>query len=247
MNRLSRIAPGSPQRPRLPRRSQLLVGVLCAALGFALAVQVHTTRSQPGLAGARQEDLVRILDDLTACGERLSAEADTLRATRDRLAAGGDQSNAAIDEARQRAATLGILAGTAPATGSGVVLTVTDPQSTVRSDVLLDALEELRDAGAEAVAISGVRVGASTYLVDRDGGIEVDGRVLRSPYVFEVIGDASTLAAAMDIPGGVLDTVRRRPGAAATVDQRQRVDITALRPLPSPRYARPAADPNAGG
>lgn len=237
----------SVRRPTLRRRSQALVGLLCAALGFALAVQVHTTRSQPVLASARQEDLVRILDDLTARGERLRGEADSLSATRDRLTAGDDQSSAAIEEARQRAETLGILAGTVAATGPGVVLTVTDPQGSVRGDVLLDALEELRDAGAEAIAISGVRVGASTYLVDRDGGVEVDGRVLRPPYRFQVVGDPPTLAAAMDIPGGVGDTVRRRPGATASVEQQPRVDITALRPLPTPRYARPAADPNKPG
>lgn len=67
-----------PSRTRgpLPRRSQLLVGLLCAALGFALAVQVHTTRSTPSQATARPEDLVRILDDLTARGDRLRAEGD---------------------------------------------------------------------------------------------------------------------------------------------------------------------------
>src|SRR5674536_385643 len=116
-----------PRRPRgpLPRRSQLLVGLLCATLGFALAVQVHTTRSTPSLATVRPEDLVSILDDLTARGDRLRAEADSLTATRDRLTAGGQESTAAVDEARQRADALGILAGTVPATGPGIVLTIT--------------------------------------------------------------------------------------------------------------------------
>jgi uncharacterized protein YlxW (UPF0749 family) len=232
-----------PSRARgpLPRRSQLLVGLLCATLGFALAVQVHTTRSTPSLAAARPEDLVSILDDLTARGDRLRAEADSLTATRDRLTAGGQESTAALDEARQRADTLGILAGTVPATGAGIVLTITDPQASVRSDVLLDTMEELRDAGAEAMSVSGVRVVTSTYFLDRDGGVEVDGRLLRPPYVFLVIGDPRTLAAALDIPGGVLDTVRRRPGASAAVEQQPQVDVTALRALVTPRYARPAA------
>src|SRR5664280_1107508 len=127
------------------------------------------------------------------------------------------------------------------ATGAGIVLTITDPQASVRSDVLLDTMEELRDAGAEAMSVSGVRVVTSTYFLDRDSGVEVDGRLLRPPYVFLVIGDPRTLAAALDIPGGVLDTVRRRPGASAAVEQQLQVDVTALRALVTPRYARPAA------
>src|SRR5450759_1660087 len=174
-------------------------------------------------------------------GDRLRAEGDSLTATRDRLTAGGQESTAAVDEARQRADTLGILAGTVPATGPGIVLTITDPQASVRGDVLLDTMEELRDAGAEAMSVSGVRVVTSTYFLDRDGGVEVDGRLLRPPYVFLVIGDPRTLAAALDIPGGVLDTVRRRPGASAAVEQQPQVDVTALRALVTPRYARPAA------
>lgn len=263
-------APGRPDRegrralavllrPR-GRRSEWLIAALCALLGFALAVQVHTTRATSGLATARQEDLVRILDDLTGRADRLRSDVDALRATSERLSRGDGQAANAIDEARQRAQTLGILAGTVPATGPGTVLTVTDPQATVRSDVLLGAVEELRGAGAEAIQLDGasggndapadraagpVRIVAATYLIDRPGGVEVDGRVLRAPYQLSAIGDLRTLATALDIPGGVLDTVRRRAGATATVSQRDRVDVTALRPAETPRYARPAPEGDA--
>src|SRR5664280_1107506 len=104
-----------------------------------------------------------------------------------------------------------------------------------------DGQHDARTGGAEAMSVSGVRVVTSTYFLDRDSGVEVDGRLLRPPYVFLVIGDPRTLAAALDIPGGVLDTVRRRPGASAAVEQQPQVDVTALRALVTPRYARPAA------
>jgi uncharacterized protein YlxW (UPF0749 family) len=108
----------------------------------------------------------------------------------------------------------------------------------VTSTLLLDALQELRDAGAEAVQIGDVRVVVSTYFTDTPDGIEVSGRRVRSPYVIRAIGGSATMASAMDIPGGVNESVRRL-GAVSTVDQRDKVSITALHTLEEPQYARP--------
>jgi uncharacterized protein YlxW (UPF0749 family) len=137
-----------------------------------------------------------------------------------------------------------VLAGTVPATGPGITLTVEDPRGVVRADVLLDALEELRDAGAEAVQLAGsgagpVRVVASTALVDRPGGVSVDGVPLAPPYTFTVLGDTGTLRSALGIPGGVVATVAR-VGGTARVDPSTALTVGALRQLATPRYARPA-------
>ena len=238
--------PGSPLRgllrPRL-RRVDVLVAALLFALGFAAAVQVRSTQVDGVLAAARTEDLVQILDDLSGRSDRLRREVVDLTAARDRLAsAEGDE--AALAEAQRRTRLLGVLAGTVAATGPGVVLTVEDADGGVRAEVLLDALEELRDAGAEAVQLSGgggatVRVVASTALVDAPGGVRVDGVLLTAPYRFTVLGQTSTLASALRIPGGVVDTVAR-VGGTARVEPSDSLLVGALRPLTEPRYARPA-------
>jgi uncharacterized protein YlxW (UPF0749 family) len=233
----------SALRPRATR-AQLVAALLCGVLGFAAAVQVRANQDA-GLSGLRQTDLVRILDDVSERAARLQAEARDLQQTRDRVTGGSDSTRAALEEARERSRVLGILAGTLPARGPGIELTISDPTGQVGSDVLLDALQELRDAGAEAIEVStvdgpAVRVVASTAFVDVEGGVEVDGTVLPSPYRFRVIGDSRTLAAALDIPGGVLDVLRQRD-AQGVVTQRSSIEITSLRAAPSPRYARPAA------
>ena len=232
---------------RVPFRA--VIAALVALLGFALATQVRTAdHNEGGLVTARQEDLVRILDDLSARTERLQSELADLQAVKARLTSGTDRRQAALEEARRRARTLAVLAGTSPATGPGIVLSVLDPRGTVHADVLLDAMEELRDAGAEAIQLGTVRVVASTYLVDGpSGGLIVDGHGVQAPYRFLVIGDPRTLSAALDIPGGVVDTVARNDGATASIEQRSVVRITALRPLSAPRYARPVSTPSPGG
>ena len=237
--------------PRL-RPVDLVVAVLLASLGFAGVVQVRSTQDDGVLASARQEDLVRILSDLTNRSERLRQEVTTLTDTERRLTTGTDRSAVALAEARRRSQLLGVLAGTVPARGPGVLLTITDPAGKITAGVLLDTLEELRDAGAEAVQLEGpvgrtaaappprVRVVASTSLLDAEGGILVDGVLLRAPYRFTVIGEPGTLSSALGIPGGVLDTVARAQGLA-TVSRQDLVDVAALRALTAPRYARPDA------
>ena len=227
-------------------RAQLVAALLCGVLGFAAAVQVRSTQDEE-LSGLRQTDLVRILDDVSERTARLQGEARELEDARD-LVSGSDRL-AALQEARDRARVLGILAGTLPARGPGIELTITDPDSQVGSDVLLDTLQELRDAGAEAIEVShvggpAVRVVASTAFVDvgepgSGAGVEVDGTTLPAPYRFRVIGDPATLATALDIPGGVLEVLDQR-GAQGVVTEQPSVEITSLRATPSPRYARPA-------
>jgi uncharacterized protein YlxW (UPF0749 family) len=213
--------------------------VLLLVLGFALAVSVRTNRGPAGLQTARQEDLVRILDDLDSRAGRLRSQVSDLQATRDRLAgAEGDQ--AALDESRRRAAELGVLVGTLPATGPGVVLTIDDPQRQVRAEVLVDTIQELRDAGAEVIDLSGNRLGVESYVIDTPDGLEVDGKPLASPYRFTALGDPDTIAQALQIPGGITDSVAQRSGAKATVTSSRSLEVRSLRPLPTRKYARPA-------
>jgi len=225
----------------------MLIGALLGLLGFALAVQVQSTQTST-LESARQEDLVRILDDLSAREDRLRGEITNLQAAQDEISSGSNRRGAALEQARKRAGELGVLAGTVAAHGPGVVITLGEGTQRLPADVLLDALEELRGAGAEAVSFTGgdsrrrtaeVRVGASTWFADRGAGVAVDGEPLTAPYKVTVIGDGPTIATALNIPGGVVDTVRRA-GGSVQISHHGDLTIASLRPLDRPQYARPA-------
>jgi uncharacterized protein YlxW (UPF0749 family) len=228
-------------RPRATR-ANAFAALLAVGLGFAIATQVQQT-NQSGLEQLREDELVRILDDVSQEQDRLSADRRALEASRDKLLSGADSSEEALKSAQERLDTLGILTGTAPASGRGVVITINDPDHKVTAARLLDALQELRDAGAEAVQLNDVRVVADTWFDDVDGGIEVSGQRVGSPYTIRAIGDSATMASAMDIPGGVTESVRR-DGATSVVRQSEKVDITALHSLGEPRYARPDPAPS---
>jgi uncharacterized protein YlxW (UPF0749 family) len=230
------------KRPEAGRRggAAWLVALLCAVLGFALVTSAHTNRSTTGLGAARQDDLVRILDGLTGQADRLRQQADTLSSSVAQLQSGRDAAAAALADAQRQVDALGILAGTIPAHGTGVVVTIQDPQHKLRSDTLLDAVEELRDAGAEAIQLGQVRVVAATSFTDAGSGIQAAGTTVPAPYVLTAIGDAHTLDEALRIPGGVVDTVTQQ-GATANIALPATVVVTALRALSTDRYARPIA------
>ena len=228
-------------RPRATR-ANVFGALLTLGLGFAIATQVQQT-NQSGLEQLREDELVRILDDVSQEQGRLGNDTRALEVSRDRLLSGADTSAEALKSAQERLDALGILTGTAPATGPGVVITITDPGHKVTSALLLDALQELRDAGAEAVQIGPVRVVADTWFADSDGAVEVSGVRLESPYVIRAIGDSATMASAMDIPGGVTDSVRGQD-AQSTIEQKDQLSITALHSLQEPRYARPVPAPS---
>ncbi|MEU8803558.1 DUF881 domain-containing protein [Spirillospora sp. NPDC048819] len=213
-------------RPRVSR-GQLAGGVLCLLLGFAVVAQVESTERDTTFATARQDELVGILSDLGQRSERLRGDLRELEETKaelERDAEGGT----ALQEARERAATYGLLAGTLPAEGPGIEMVVGDPGGGVKAINLLDALEELRDAGAEVVQVNDVRAGVDTYFLDGPDGILADGRLLTAPYRFLAIGDPHTMTTALNIPGGLVKTLQGT-GASVLINPRAKVTVGAIR------------------
>ncbi len=222
--------------PRLSR-AQLIVAVLLFGLGLGLAIQVRSTSDDSALRGARQEDLVRILDEVDDRTQRLEDEKQRLDDQRTELENSSDQAEEARKQTLEKERQLGILAGTVAAQGPGITLTITDPARAVAPDMLLDALQELRAAGAEAIQVNGVRVVANTYFSGEAGNVQVDGKKIEAPYEFTVIGKPQDLEPALNIPGGVVQTLEKEQ-ATVLVERSDDIVVDALRPAQQPDYAR---------
>ncbi|RWZ74660.1 DUF881 domain-containing protein, partial [Streptomyces albidoflavus] len=222
--------------PRVTR-AQLTVALLLFVLGLGLAIQVRSTNDTGALRGARQDDLVRILDELDDRTERLEDEKQRLEDQRTELENSSDQAEEARRQTVEKERQLGILAGNVAATGPGITVTVQDAAGTVRADMLLDAVQELRAAGAEAIQVNDVRVVAGTYLSDGSGGVNVDGNKITHPYRFKVIGNPQDLEPALNIPGGVVQTLEKEQ-ATVVVTREEKIVVDALRPAKQPDYAQ---------
>ncbi|BBZ44130.1 DUF881 domain-containing protein [Mycobacterium parmense] len=232
--------------PTRSGRSRMMFGtlavVLCLLLGVAIVTQVRQTESGDSLDTARPADLLVLLDSLRQREATLNTEVGELQNTLNALQASGNNDQAAIQSARARLAALSILVGAVGATGPGVTITIDDPGPGVSPEAMLDVINELRAAGAEAVEINdaheSVRVGVDTWVVGTPGSLIIDSKTLAPPYSILAIGDPPTLAAAMNIPGGAEDSIKR-VGARMVVQQADRVDVATLRQPKPHQYAQP--------
>lgn len=224
-----------------PSRSQVLVAVLLAVLGFAAVAQVRGTALDDTYEGRREEDLIEILNALTGTSDRARREIAQLEADRRNLQTDSNARQAAIQQAEEKLRALNILAGLVPVSGPGLRITVAEQATEVRADRLLDMVQELRTAGAEALEFNDtVRVAAQTSFQQVDGVVEVDGVPLEPPYVLEVIGEPRTLESGVIFPSGPIALLKGEDGADVDIDPVDQVVIESVRELPRADFAEPA-------
>ncbi|WP_166356294.1 DUF881 domain-containing protein [Phytoactinopolyspora limicola] len=249
--RFTPVAPSGAKRfwralTKRPHAGHVGVGLLVGILGFAAVVQVRGDEEDV-LAHARRDELMQIYDGLRRQGDRLEEEITELRRGRDELISSADAESVAMTQAEERLRQTQIMAGTAPATGPGIQMTVSDPDTNVRSVELFGAVQELRSAGAEAIQIEGVgsdtsvRVVADTHFLDADGGVRVSGRTLEPTYVVTAIGNPVNLEEAMYFPQGVVSKLEQKD-AEVTITQFSELTVDTLHEVQEPQHARPAPE-----
>lgn len=245
-------SPEPNQRPRSgrdllraffrPSRAQFVIGIALFLTALIVVVTLRSQANQPEFANVRQADLIQLLDDVSGETRRLEAEVNELEAARTELLSGADRDAAAREEASRRLAQAQIIAGAVPATGPGIQIHIEDPQSRITAELLLDAIEELRDAGAEVIELNdSVRlVMRSSFTTDGSGAISVDGTTLEAPYLIEAIGDPATLEAGARFRGGLVSEIEgERVGGSVRITQVDSLRIDSLASITPNEFARP--------
>jgi uncharacterized protein YlxW (UPF0749 family) len=223
-----------------PGRPQVVVAVLLAIVGFAAMTQVQANDQDDTFQGLRDQELIDVLNGLAGTSQRAQAEITRLENTRAELLSSTSAREAALQQAQEQADTLEILAGTVPVTGPGIRITIEEVDGPVDIDSMLDTVQELRTAGAEAMQVNGeVRVVAQTSFEDGVGGIEVDGQLIEPPYVIDVIGEPATLSGGLVFAQGPIDQLED-DGATVDVAELQSLDIESVVPTTRPQFADPA-------
>ena len=114
---------------------------------------------------------------------------------------------------------------------------IADPKGAFEFQLLLDLVQELRDAGAEAIAVNGRRVGGATSFSRRRTAVTVDGQEVQQPYEVLAIGDPATLEVGLRIPGGAVDTLDALDGDQGRASSG--AATSGSRPSTTPRRSRP--------
>ncbi|WP_256841644.1 DUF881 domain-containing protein [Ornithinimicrobium cryptoxanthini] len=221
-------------KPRIST-GNVLAALMTLAVGFALVAQVQNAQGG-GLQDLSETELVALLDDVSERADSLEEEIRLLEADRRTLEQGSGVE--AAEAAQARLTSNQILAGSVPVIGPGITMSVSAPEGGFTPTMMIDVMQELRNAGAEAIQFGTVRVVANTWIGTEDGQLTVDGQIVEAPFRILAIGDSHTLSGAMAIPGGFTDSVRGIGGDVQIVEGESLL-IDSLKITGEPRYARP--------
>lgn len=227
-------------RPGLKRlRPWTVASVLVAAL-LAYLLVGYLRGPDPfrrQLEVASEGDLARILSSLSSESQSLEEELSALKVELANLQNASASQDVKAEEASSQLNALLVLAGTTKVNGPGIEIIIEDPLKHVTFDSLLGTVEELRDAGAEAIAINDHRFGNRSALSTANSVILMDNVPLVAPFRIRAIGPATALEGGLKIPGGSLDTLKAENGVAVDVHQ---VEEIALPPISNPPSFRAA-------
>jgi len=224
----------TPKGLQTPQSRRYFAVILSVLLGVFISIAIKQNDQPELLTSVREDELVLILDDLSKQKDALEIELLKQSQILDSLKSGsGDEARKA---AQNRIDQLILLSGTAPVAGRGIQVLITGDVYSVNSFTILDTVQELRDAGAVAIEVNGVRVINSTYFTDTNEGISVNTTKIRSPYKLLALGDPETMSTALKIPGGMSENVTTSGGNVIITDFPE-LEITSSVPLITPEYA----------
>jgi uncharacterized protein YlxW (UPF0749 family) len=219
-------------------RGQLAVTGVMFALGVLLVAQYRAQSTDPGLAALSAQDLTVLIANLNTRNDELRAEVASLEGELAGLEAADARGETSIDAIREDLQRVRAWAGLEPVTGPGVRITVEGPLPGVAVEYVLN---ELRNGGAEALAVDGTRVVPGVVVAGPAGALEVEGRALGNDFVIDAIGGPETLTGSLTRIGGpVAQLAATYPDAILTVTPSDRVELAATTRSLRPVNGRPS-------
>ncbi|UCC65284.1 MAG: DUF881 domain-containing protein [Anaerolineae bacterium] len=217
------------------RTSQLILTVASVLLGILVMAQLQTHGlSSKTRASASSADQSLILSNLVEANASLRAEVETLETQLNRLQSVG--SSGLLETMVEELNRLKTVNGLVQVSGPGLEVRLSGPLSVLNAQ---DLANELRNAGAEAIALNGERLVLwSAIAADDEGWLTVDGTRLASPYTFQAIGDGETMETALMRSGGLMAVLEHSyEGLEVQVRRHSKLVLSVHRYPPEFQYA----------
>ena len=198
----------------------IILGVMCFALTLGIVVQVRTIQSTNSTIGQNQE-ANELRDEILRYKERYDnrfAQLEEAEKELEKEREEATKNDTELEQAQQQITEGNKLTGMTEVTGLGVTITLTDGKgiatSTLNPSVLivhdldvLSVINELINAGAEAISINEQRWVLTTAISCRGNTIDINGERIGAPFVIKAIGLPEYLAG-LERVGGYLELMR---------------------------------------
>lgn len=219
------------------RNGRLALAAMAFLLGFLVVVQIRAQGGGSDLENRTAQELTLVVANLNTRNDQLRTEVAVLeqqlaghQAAQARGESSAGQIQADVDRVRAWSGMSGV-------TGPGVRVTLRGP---IPGTAVGDLLNELRNAGAEALSVSGVRVAAGTVVAGEPGELSVENTPLDQVLVVEAIGNSATLTGTLARAGGIIAQLEATyPDISAEVTPVDRLGIPPTERDLTPRSARP--------
>ncbi len=185
-------------------RALIVVTTVAFVLGILLVMQLRAQNSAGGLEQLSAADLTVLIANLNDRNGLLRAQVGELEADLRGLEASGASGEGNVDRLRSDLTRLRLWAGLEAIEGRGIIVGVSGP---ITADAVNDLLDELRLAGAEAIAIEDIRVVAGTTVSGQPAGLIVEDRSLESAFEITAIGSPPALQSILDRAGGIVGRI----------------------------------------
>jgi uncharacterized protein YlxW (UPF0749 family) len=182
-------------------RQRWMITLVATILGILVVAQLRSQAANPGLSNLSAQELTLVIANVSTRNEQLRGEVAALERQLATLTAARDRGESALGELRNDLTALRAWAGLTAVVGPGVSIRVSGE---IGGEGIEDLLNELRNAGAEAIAVADVRVVPGTVVFGDPGSLSVENTPLADGFEIRAIGSPQILTGTLTRGGGVI-------------------------------------------
>jgi uncharacterized protein YlxW (UPF0749 family) len=205
----------------LAQLSLVVVAMLIGVLGVG---QLNSQARPTQISSLSAQELSTLIETLTARNRELRSGLADIREQLREYEVSGPQGQSALQVSREDLRRITAFGGLAPVDGQGIVM---DVDGDLDAIALNDLINELRNAGAEAIAVDAVRVTARSVASEGPRSLQVDGVDIGRHFTLRAIGSPDGLLSAMQRPGGIISQLKLFISATIVVTQAEAVQLPA--------------------
>ena len=217
------------------RLAQLSLFAVALIIGILLVGQLRSQARPIELSSLSAQELSTLIETLSARNVELSDGLANLNEQIRDYERAELQGQSVLELTQENVNGLATFAGLRGVEGQGIVIEI---DGSFDPTAVNDLIYELRNAGAEAIAVDDVRITAGSVAVLGTGAIEIDGVALGRAITISAIGSPPGLRSAIERPGGILTVLQQSIDAVFTVEERTGLTVPGTRRDLTPHVAR---------
>lgn len=217
--------------------ARVSLALIAFIIGLALVAQFRSQARPTELTSLPVAELSTRIETLADGNAQLRTALAEQRRLLAEYQAAGAQGSSALDVSREELRRIRAYSGLAPVEGQGIVLRISGALDAIAVN---DLVNELRNAGAEALAIDETRITARSVISQGVRALEVDGVSFDRTFTLAAIGSPDGLIAALQRPGGIVAQLEQFVSATITITQTDTLRLPATTLDLAPEAAEPA-------